>query len=114
MFLSKFEDFRPDTVSPHDRDALAALDRNWQMEVRLPDLIRGAARSRRLAEQHKHAAWRFIREAQSARQTGDQPMHQDYLGDAMEARRKAAECAGYARRCEQEANAIAIASGFLR
>lgn len=116
--------FQPATVSPHDHDARALLDaplldeplldEHWDIAVRLPDLIRGAARSRRLAEQHKLAAWRAMRDAREAREIGDRRNHRDYLSDASEAIRRAAECDGYARRCEREANAIAVASGFLR
>ncbi len=113
MLLTKTAAFRPDTVSPHDADGLAILEEYWDMEVRLPNLIRGAARSRRLADQHKHVAWQSIRAAHSARTLGDRLTARDSLIEAIEARRKARECDAFARRCEREANAIAVASGFL-
>lgn len=114
MFLTKSSVFQPDTVSPHDADALAALEKNWEMEVRLPNLIRGAARSRSLANQHKRTAWEFIRSARAARLVGDLIMHRDYLDEAIAAQQRASDCSKFARRCEKEANAIAVASGFLR
>ncbi|MBK8908727.1 MAG: hypothetical protein IPM60_12730 [Rhodospirillales bacterium] len=111
--------FQPDTVSPHDHDARALLgapflEEHWDIAFRLPDLIRGAARSRRLAEQHKFAAWQAMRDAREARKIGDRLSHRDHLDDASTAIRRATECDGYARRCEREANAIAVSSGFLR
>ena len=36
------------------------------------------------------------------------------LDDAIREQHLASECDGFARRCEREANAIAVASGFLR
>lgn len=114
MFLTNADVFQPAPVSPHDHAALALLQGNWEMEVTLPNLIRGAARSRRLAAQHKRAAWQFILSARSARGTGDEITHRDCLDDAITARQRAAECNGFARRCEGQANAIAVASGFLR
>ncbi|MCW5698769.1 MAG: hypothetical protein KIT00_02895 [Rhodospirillales bacterium] len=113
MMLTPATALQPDDVSPHDLEAQALLDDHWDIAVRLPNLIRGAARSRRLAEQHKFAAWQFIRAAKSAREIGDRFNHRDNLSDASEAIRRASECDSYARRCEREANAIAIASGFL-
>ena len=92
MLLTTAAAFQPDTVSPHDHVGLANVD--WDMDVKLPNLIRGAARS--------------------ARQLGDTVMHRDHLEDAIRAQRLASECDCFARRCEREANAIAVASGFLR
>ncbi len=112
MLLTTADAFQPDTVSPHDHVALAGV--HWDMDVRLPNLIRGAARSRHLATQHKRAAWQMICAARSARQAGDAVMQRDHLEDAIRAQRLASECDRFARRCEREANAIAVASGFLR
>jgi hypothetical protein len=112
MLLTNAAAFQPDTVSPHDHAALANV--HWDMDVRLPNLIRGAARSRQLAAQHKRAAWQLICAARSARHRGDAVMQQDYLEDAIREQQLASECDGFARRCEREANAIAVASGFLR
>ena len=112
MFLTTAAAFQPDTVSPHDHAGLASTD--WNMEVRLPNLIRGAARSRQLATQHKRAAWHLICAARRARQTGDLVVQRDQLDNAIRAQRLASECDAFARRCEREANAIAVASGFLR
>jgi hypothetical protein len=112
MLLTTAAAFQPDTVSPHDHVALASV--NWDMDVKLPNLIRGAARSRHLAAQHKRAAWQLIGAARSARQMGDTVMQRDHLDDAIRAQHLASECDSFARRCEREANAIAVASGFLR
>ena len=106
--------YGPDTVSPLDHDAIAVLEADRDIAFRLPDLIRGAARSRRLADQHKTAAREHLRAAQTARAFGDPMLHRDFLDEASEARRRAAACSFYARRCEREANDIAVASGFLR
>ena len=114
MQLTTTAAFRADTTSPLDTDALQHVEAAWDMEVRLPDLIRGAARSRRLADQHKRVAWSHLRAAQAARELGDSLMHRDYLHDGGAALRRASACIVYARRCEREANAIAVASGFLR
>lgn len=113
MHFTKPEVFQPDTVSPLDCDAVAVLDSNWDMEVRLPNLIRGAARSRRLAVEYKRAAWEALRSARAARSTGDRMMSREHLDDAIDAGQRASQCVSYARRCEKEANAIAVASGFL-
>ena len=114
MRLTTAEAFTPDSVSPLDTDALAVVAANWDMEVRLPNLIRGAARSRKLAELHKRAAWSHLREAQVAREIGDAPLRRGSLKDASTAVRRASACVVFARRCEVEANAIATASGFFR
>lgn len=114
MRLTTAEAFRPDTVSPLDADGVDALSDTWSMEVRLPDLIRGAANSRRLADMHKRSAWENLRAAQVAREIGDAVLHRDHLEDGAAAVRRASACVVFARRCEREANAIAIASGFLR
>jgi hypothetical protein len=112
MLLTTAAAFQPDTMSPHDHAALANV--HWDMDVRLPNLIRGAARSRQLAAQHKRAAWQLVRAARSARHRGDTLLQEDYLDDAIREQHLASECDGFARRCEREANAIAVASGFLR
>lgn len=112
MLLTTAAAFQPDTVSPHEHAGLASV--HWEMDVRLPNLIRGAARSRQLAAQHKRAAWQMICAARSARQAGDAVMQRDHLDDAIRAQRLASKCDSFARRCEREANAIAVASGFLR
>ena len=114
MQLTTTAAFRPDTTSPLDEDAIRSMTGDWDMEVRLPDLIRGAARSRRLADEHKRVAWSHLRAARTARRFGDHLMHQDHLEDGATAVRRASACVVYARRCEREANAIAVASGFLR
>ncbi len=114
MQITSAAAFQPDTVSPLDEDGLQAAAAEWDMEVRLPNLIRGAAHSRKLADLHKHAAWEHLRAAQCAREFGDTPMHRGSLEDAAVAVRRASACVVFARRCEREANAIAVASGFLR
>ncbi len=106
--------FSADTVSPLDPDAQALVDGGCDVSVRLPDLVRGATRSRRLADQHKLAAREHLRAAQAARSFGDVHRHRNFLGEATDARRRAAACCLYAWRCEQEANALAHDSGFLR
>ncbi len=112
MFLTTAAAFQPDTVSPLDDAGLANV--HWDMEVKLPNLIRGAARSRHLAAQHKRVARQYIYAARSARELGDMTMQRDHLDDAIRAQHRASECDCFARRCEREANAIAVASGFLR
>jgi hypothetical protein len=112
MLLTTAAAFQPDTLSPHDHVALDHV--HWDMDVRLPNLIRGAARSRHLATQHKRAARQLLHAARSARHRGDAVMQQDHLDEAIREQHLASECDGFARRCEREANAIAVASGFLR
>jgi hypothetical protein len=112
MLLTTAAAFQPDTASPLDHASLANV--HWDMDVRLPNLIRGAARSRQLATQHKRAAWQLLHAARSARYRGDAVLQEDYLDDAIREQHLASQCDGFARRCEREANAIAVASGFLR
>jgi hypothetical protein len=101
---------QPDTVSPHDKEALDLLYRHWE-EVRLPNLIRGAARSRDLAEVHKGIARDSIAAARTARQQRDEPAYLKHLGDARDAHDKARECYRFARQCERRAQAIILAGG---
>jgi hypothetical protein len=101
---------QPDTVSPHDKEALATLYRHWE-QVRLPNLIRGAARSRDLAEVHKGIARDSIRAARAARRQRDEPTYLEHLGTAREAHGKARECYRFARQCERKAEAIILSDG---
>lgn len=101
---------QPDTVSPHDKEALQMLYRHWE-EVRLPNLIRGAARSRDLAEVHKSIARDSIRAARAARQQRDEPTFFAHLGNARDAHEKARECYRFARQCEGKAQAIILSGG---
>lgn len=113
MQLTTTDVFRPDTISPLDADALADCEADWDMTGRLPHLIRGAAHSRRLADLHKRAARSHLRAARAARELCDAMIHRDHMTDGSSALRRASACVVYARRCEREAHAIAIASGFL-
>jgi hypothetical protein len=100
---------QPDTVSPHDKEALETLSRHWE-EVRLPNLIRGAARSRDLAQVHRSIARDFIAAARAARRQHDETSYLGHLGSARDAHGKARECIRFARQCERRAEA-AILSG---
>ena len=101
---------QPDTVSPHDKEALEMLYRHWE-EVRLPNLIRGAARSRDLAEVHKGIARDSIRAARAARQQWDESTYFAHLGNARDAHEKARECYRFARQCEDKAQSIILSGG---
>jgi hypothetical protein len=101
---------QPDTVSPHDKEALELLNRHWE-EVRLPNLIRGAARSRDLAEVHKGIARDSIAAARAARQQRDEPAYIKHLSNVREAHGKARECYRFARQCERKAQAILLSGG---
>ena len=103
-------DVQPDTVSPHDKEALEMLYRHWE-EVRLPNLIRGAARSRDLAEVHKGIARDSIRTARVARRQMDEASYLKHLGVVREAHGKARECYRFARQCERKAEAIILSGG---
>ncbi len=98
---------QPDTVSPHDKEALELLYRHWE-EVRLPNLIRGAARSRDLAEVHKGIAQESIRAARLARQQRDEPAYLKHLSNVHDAHSKARECYRFARHCERKAEAVIL------
>ncbi|MBK8908384.1 MAG: hypothetical protein IPM60_10900 [Rhodospirillales bacterium] len=106
--LASLSDLRPDTVSPHDQDALEALFDTWTFQDQLSTLIRGAVQSRRLAEQHLCAARSLVEAARSA----EPAEYRDHLASVRAARRRAHECSAYARQCENRANTIAMASGF--
>ena len=101
---------QPDTVSPHDKEALELLHRHWG-EVRLPNLIRGAARSRDLAEVHKAIARDSITAARAARRQRDEPAYLKHLDNVRDAHDKARECYRFARQCERKAQAIILSGG---
>jgi hypothetical protein len=101
---------QPDTVSPHDKEALESLSRHWD-EVRLPNLIRGAARSRDLAQVHKSIARDSIAAARAARRQRDQTSYLEHLGNARDAHTKARECIRFARQCERKAEAVILTGG---
>jgi len=101
---------QPDTVSPHDKEALELLYRHWE-EVRLPNLIRGAARSRDLAEVHNSIAREFITAARAARRQRDEPAYLKHLSTVRDAHGKARECYRFARQCERRAEAIILSGG---
>ena len=98
---------QPDTVSPHDKEALELLYRHWE-EVRLPNLIRGAARSRDLAEVHKGIARESITAARAARQERHESAYLKHLSNVRHAHGKARECYRFARQCERKAQAIVL------
>ncbi len=101
---------QPDTVSPHDKEALEALARHWD-EVRLPNLIRGAARSRDLGEVHRGVARQSIQAARAARRQGDETTYLENLKIARDALCKARECYRFARQCEGKAQAVILTGG---
>ncbi len=101
---------QPDTVSPHDSEALAALARHWD-QVRLPNLIRGAARSRDLAGVHRGVAREAIRAARAARARFDDEACRSHRETAHDALAKARQCLHFARRCERKAQAIILSEG---
>lgn len=110
--LASLSELRPDTVSPHDRDALEALFDTWTFQDQLSTLVRGAVQSRRLAEQHRSTARSLVDAARSAHENRDASRYRDNLAGARAARRRAHECSVYARQCESRANVIALSSGF--
>ncbi|MCW5698270.1 MAG: hypothetical protein KIT00_00320 [Rhodospirillales bacterium] len=110
--LASLTDIRPDTVSPHDDDALEMLFDTWAAQGQLSSLIRGAVQSRKLADEHRRSAQELIRAARSARERGSLASYKDKLVGARDARRKAYRCYVYACRCEDRANALAASSGF--
>jgi hypothetical protein len=83
------------------------------MEIRLPALIRAAARLRYLSADRRSAAKRALSAAGTARLRGDGRGYAATLDQALAARRCAAAAARLARGYEREAHAIARASGFL-
>ena len=101
---------QPDTVSPHDKEALETLALHWD-EVRLPNLIRGAARSRDLAQVHRGVARAAIRAARGAREQRDEPGYFKHLETARDALGKARECYRFARQCERKARATILSGG---
>jgi hypothetical protein len=101
--------FEADTVSPHDRDALKLVAEKWGIQDRLPNLIRGAARSSDLYEVHRCVVRESIRAARSAKAAGNGASYRDYLKTARDARRRAGECHRFARECEERANALITA-----
>jgi hypothetical protein len=101
---------QPDTVSPHDKEALETLYRHWE-EVRLPNLIRGAARSRDLAQVHKGIARDSIAAARAARLRRDESSYLEHLGNARDAHSKARECIRFARQCECKAETAILSGG---
>ena len=101
---------QPDKVSPHDKEALETLARHWD-EVRLPNLIRGAARSRDLAQVHKGIARDSIAAARAARRQRDDSSYLEHLGNAREAHAKARECIRFARQCECKAESAILSGG---
>lgn len=101
--------FEADTVSPHDRDALKMVAEKWGIQDRLPNLIRGAARSRDLCEVHRCVVRESVRAARSARILGNGASYRDHLKTARDARRRAGECHRFARECEERANALITA-----
>ena len=107
--LTDNDAFEADTVSPHDRDALKMVAEKWGIQDRLPNLIRGAARSRDLCEVHRCVVRETLRAARSARELGNGASYRDYLKTARDARRRAGECHRFARECEERANALITA-----
>lgn len=110
--LASLPELRPDTVSPHDQDALEALFDTWTFQDQLSTLIRGAVQSRRLADEHRSAARSLVDAARSAHENREPAEYRDHLAGARAARRRAHECSVYARQCETRANVIAVCSGF--
>jgi len=105
--------FRPDTVSPLDADAIAVLEESWEVVARLPNLMRGATRARRLADLHKDSARASLAAARRARTGEELRLHRVLLEEAATARRSATACCVFARRCEGEADRLAETAGFL-
>ncbi len=104
--------FEADTVSPHDRDALKMVAEKWGIQDRLPNLVRGAARSRDLCEVHRCVVRESVRAARSAKAVGNGVSYRDYLKTARDARRRAGECHRFARECEERANALITAGSI--
>lgn len=107
--LTDNDAFEADTVSPHDKDALKLVAEKWGIQDRLPNLIRGAARSRDLCEVHRCVVRESIRAARSVKAVGNGASYRDYLKTARDARRRAGECHRFARECEERANALITA-----
>ena len=112
--LTDNDAFEVHTVSPHDKDAVAAISEKMGSQDRLPSLIRGAARSRDLCEVHRCAAREAVRYARSAKNLGNGISYRNYLESARDARRKANECYQFARECENRANALIMAGCSAR
>lgn len=111
--LTDNDAFEADTVSPHDREALNVIAEKWGMQDRLPNLIRGAARSRDLCDVHRCVALESIRAARSAKKLGNCLSYREYLRTALDARRRASECYHFARQCEERANTLIAAGSAL-
>jgi hypothetical protein len=108
--LTDNDRFEADTVSPHDKEAIKAVAETWGTQDRIPNLIRGAARSRDLCEVHRCVVREALRAARSAKTIGHLASYRDHLNTARDARRKAGECYRFARQCQERANAL-IAAG---
>jgi hypothetical protein len=97
----------PDTVSPLDVEAVAALFAQLQREERLTQLLRGAEQAHGLARQYQETARHFLRAARTAKQLGDAVIGHRFLRQAREARDRARECRHFARRCKRRAEEVA-------
>lgn len=106
--------FDVDTISPHDTDALRAIAEQLGTHDRIPNLIRGAARSRDLCDVHDCAARESLRAARCARESGDTVSYRVSLKTAKDARRRVKECRQFARECEDRANALIMAGSASR
>jgi hypothetical protein len=77
----------------------------------LPRLIHTAVLARQFGEVHKRVACQCLRAARLAKRQGDRDMFLRLVGDVREERLQAQTCKRVARRCESEAETIAIAAG---
>lgn len=84
-------------------DALAGAE--------LPKLIHSAAFARRFVQMHKHAARQCLHAARLAGRNGKRELQARLLGEARDEHEQARACMRYARECEAQADAMAVAAG---
>lgn len=107
--LTDNETFEVDTVSPHDKEALKVVAAKEGSQEMIPNLLRGAARSRDLCEVHRCVARESIRAARHAKELGNTRSYRENMQTAVDARRRAGECRQFSRECEERANALIMA-----
>jgi hypothetical protein len=91
----------PALISPHDKEAMAMLVTNQDLNTQHETLMRSAEWARRLARIHRFAARECIKTARAAYRVGDRVRYQEYLNEAKTERRQSVECMQFARLCEE-------------